>query len=67
MTIRWRTLGAALVFAITGVLDMAGTIDLRPIVEAFVGPQSVGAVMVGLSLVFTFFRLITSAPVWSKE
>jgi hypothetical protein len=64
---RWRTMLAALGFLIVGVLDVVGAIDLRPLVAAFVAEKEVGAVMVGLSLIFGVLRLITTSPVWPKE
>ena len=63
----WRTLCLALATGLLGLLDVLNGIDLRPLVEAFVPGDSVGAVMVVLAIVFGVVRLVTTGPVGQKD
>jgi len=63
----WRTLCLALATGIVGLLDVLNGIDLRPLVEAFVPGDSVGAVMVALAIAFAVLRLVTTGPVGQKD
>jgi hypothetical protein len=65
----WRTLIAAGATGLIGLADVAGAIDLRPLVRVFVNGDeaAVGAVMTALALGFALLRLITTGPVGDKE
>jgi hypothetical protein len=65
----WRTLIAAAATGLIGLADIAGAIDLRPLVRVFVNGDeaAVGAVMTALALGFALLRLITTGPVGDKE
>lgn len=62
----WRTLSAVLAFLVTGLLSVAGALDLTPVVSLFVNdPALLGAAMVAIGALFGFLRYITSTPLFS--
>lgn len=64
----WRTLTAVAAFLVTGLLSVAGTLDLTPVVELFVkDPAMLGVAMVGIAALFGWLRYITNSPLGSKE
>jgi hypothetical protein len=65
----WRTIAAALLTALIGIADVAGAIDLRPLVRVLVhgDEAAVGAMMTLLALMFALLRLITTGPVGREK
>lgn len=63
----FRTLIAVLGFIICGVLSVAGSIDLTPLVTLFVKNQAyLGATMVCVGLLFGWLRYLTTTPLFRK-
>lgn len=64
----FRTMISAGAFAVVGLLSVAGSLDLTPVVAMFVkDPAKLGAAMVGVGALFAFLRYISSTPVGMKD
>lgn len=60
----YRTLMGVVAFIVTGLLSVAGMVDLTPLVALFVkDPAYLGAVMVVVGMVFGFARYMTTTPI----
>lgn len=63
----FRTLISAGAFAVIGLLSVAGSLDLTPVIALFVrDPAMLGAVMVGVGLLFALLRVVSNSAVGSK-
>lgn len=62
----WRTLTACAAFVVTGLLSVAGSIDMTPVVAFIVkDPELVGVAMVGVGVLFGFLRYLSTTPIMS--
>lgn len=63
----FRTLIAVLGFIICGILTVAGSIDLTPLIALFVKNQAyLGAAMVCVGLLFGWLRYLTTTPLFKQ-
>lgn len=59
----FRTVAAAGAFVVAGLLSVAGSIDLTPVVSLLVkNPAYLGAAMCGVGLLFGWLRYLTTTP-----
>lgn len=64
----FRTLAGAGAFIVVGILSVAGTLDLTPVVALFVkDPAILGAVMVGVGAFFGYMRYLTTTPIFHRD
>lgn len=64
----FRTLIAVLGFIICGILSVAGSIDLTPLIALFVKNQAyLGAAMVCVGLLFGWLRYLTTTALFKQS
>lgn len=64
----FRTLVCSLLVALVGVADIVGSIDISPLVGAFLpNKDAIGMVMVSLALLFGVLRYLTTTGMFEQH